>query len=102
MQRGRSILVGLAACLMACLGCQQMRLTQPSTAPTAADLASTQAGPADARPPAPGPDQPPGAPVTTRIAFSTVLAPDLPQRPITLAECIALALENGRTGDAYD
>src|SRR5262245_26347486 len=29
---------------------------------------------------------------------STVDEPERPQRPISLAECISLALENGRTG----
>lgn len=35
-------------------------------------------------------------------AFSTVNSPDLNKRSISLAECIALALENGRTGDFFD
>jgi outer membrane protein TolC len=29
-------------------------------------------------------------------------SPDAPRRPISLAECICLALENGRTGENYD
>ncbi|MER3416610.1 MAG: hypothetical protein C4297_10410 [Gemmataceae bacterium] len=33
---------------------------------------------------------------------TTVLSPEGKQRPITLAECIALALENGRTGEFFD
>jgi outer membrane protein TolC len=36
------------------------------------------------------------------LPVSTVNAPDRPGRPITLAECICLALENGRTGEFYD
>lgn len=36
------------------------------------------------------------------IPFSNVLSPELPKRPITIAECIALALENGRTGEFFD
>ena len=33
---------------------------------------------------------------------STVASPELPRRPITRAECIALALEGGRTGTFFD
>jgi hypothetical protein len=36
------------------------------------------------------------------LEFSTVQCPDLPKRSLTLVECFALALENGRTGDFYD
>lgn len=36
------------------------------------------------------------------VLFSTVQSADLPKRKISLAECVALALENGRTGDSYD
>ena len=41
---------------------------------------------------------PPAAPQE----ITTVLSPDRPPRLISLAECIALALENGRTGDYLD
>jgi outer membrane protein TolC len=33
---------------------------------------------------------------------TTVASPDCPPRRISLAECLALALENGRTGDFFD
>src|SRR5215213_8159793 len=33
---------------------------------------------------------------------TTVLSKECPPRPISLAECIALALENGRTGELFD
>src|SRR5262245_26553578 len=33
---------------------------------------------------------------------STINSPESPQRSISLAECIALALENGRTGELFD
>ena len=33
---------------------------------------------------------------------STVASPRSPSRPIRLAECLALALENGRTGEFFD
>lgn len=33
---------------------------------------------------------------------TTVAAPELPPRRISLAECVALALENGRTGEFFD
>jgi outer membrane protein TolC len=33
---------------------------------------------------------------------STVASPQSPSRPISLAECLALALENGRTGEFFD
>jgi outer membrane protein TolC len=33
---------------------------------------------------------------------STVASPQDPARPISLAECLALALENGRTGEFFD
>jgi outer membrane protein TolC len=35
-------------------------------------------------------------------AMRTVLSPEGKRRPISLAECIALALENGRTGEFFD
>ncbi len=41
---------------------------------------------------------PPAAPAE----ITTVLSPDRPQRLISLAECIAIALEHGRTGDSLD
>lgn len=44
-------------------------------------------------------DKPSSAPPPSALALSgvrTVLDPDAPPRPISLAECIALALENGR------
>ncbi|MFO0925501.1 MAG: hypothetical protein U0736_00460 [Gemmataceae bacterium] len=34
--------------------------------------------------------------------MSTVVNPEAARRPIALAECICLALENGRTGEFYD
>jgi len=36
------------------------------------------------------------------IAVTTVLTPEAKHRDISLAECIALALENGRTGEFFD
>src|SRR5262249_32575556 len=53
------------------------------------------AQPAGASPGPPRPDVYPSA-------VTTVLSPEAPGREISLRECIALALENGRTGDFYD
>lgn len=36
------------------------------------------------------------------VDIRTVLSPEAPKREITLAECIAIALENGRTGEFFD
>src|SRR4051794_14163924 len=41
-----------------------------------------------------------GLPIPPSV--STVTSPDAPRRAISLAECICLALENGRTGEFYD
>lgn len=37
-----------------------------------------------------------------KVNIRTVLNPEAPRRAITLAECTALALENGRTGEFFD
>jgi outer membrane protein TolC len=44
----------------------------------------------------------PPCPQDAPPAVSTVLTPEGPGREISLMECIALALENGRTGEFYD
>lgn len=54
--------------------------------------------PKDSVPESHGPPSNPAFPAEV----TTVLSPDCPPRPISLAECIALALENGRTGEFYD
>src|SRR5262249_18969228 len=41
-------------------------------------------------------------PVLQPVGMSTVMNPELPKRPISLSECVALALENGRTGAYFD
>jgi outer membrane protein TolC len=55
-------------------------------------------------PPQPGPAGPAGDPdgwgPPGRV--STVTSPEAGRRPISMAECICLALENGRTGEFYD
>jgi outer membrane protein TolC len=43
----------------------------------------------------------PDPPAAAR-SVSTVACPEAVKRPVCLAECIALALENGRTGEFYD
>jgi outer membrane protein TolC len=55
------------------------------------------AGPMDLLPP-----DVPAPPPTPVCHLTTVASPELPKRPITLVECIALALENGRTGEFFD
>jgi outer membrane protein TolC len=39
-------------------------------------------------------------PISAKVA--TVVSPETDPRPISLAECLALALENGRTGEYFD
>src|SRR4051812_26175626 len=74
------------------LGCAQHVLGPqgplPAQAPPAADLA-----PSAVPPP---PESAPPPPV------STVKQPQPPRGAVSLAECICLALENGRTGEFYD
>ncbi len=48
----------------------------------------------------PAPIQP--SPSEAFLEISTVLSPKKAHRPISVAECICLALENGRTGENFD
>lgn len=76
-------------------GCQQIFLHTDSVAP--APLKSASAVSADG---GTGSELAPAVEKTTVVA--TVTTPELPKRLITLTECIALALENGRTGAFFD
>ena len=92
----RCLVVGMllgAACL---IGCQQHRFM------TKADYDHYRGEALD--PLASLPVEEPATPrsVTRGVDIRTVLSPESPKREITLAECIALALENGRTGEFFD
>src|SRR5262245_23200214 len=91
-------------------GCHQVLFMDQPGAPTEAGqvLAAFRDRGSDPRaadrpaPPASAcPDD--GGPGPPRFrTVSTVAAPEAAPRPICLAECIALALENGRTGEFFD
>jgi outer membrane protein TolC len=83
---------GLAGCMQAYVS------TDPQNAARLGFLADL-AGGADK----PMSEADPAAEGPAAIApISTVATPDRPRRPISLGECISLALENGRTGEFYD
>lgn len=91
----RTLLVLGMASLAAAVGCQQHHFQ------TESDFRSYNAQALDCAKPA---EETPG-PATGKLPFDavrTVLSPEAPRRAITLAECFALALENGRTGDFFD
>ncbi len=100
----------IRASLLIAIGCIAVAGCQPSLTPRAMEAwaenlpgghHANSAGPVE--PAAPHPDEapppPPGAPL---LPFSTVNSPELPKRLISLVECVALALENGRTGEFFD
>lgn len=97
-------LLGVAGLLLALVGCTSMLpapdhvramgppgAVPPPSGPAAAEvgIGAVPRSPSDAVPPALGP-------------ISTVADPERPPRYFALAECIVLALENGRTGAFFD
>ncbi len=90
-------LLPVAYCLLPLVGgCQQHHVTTGAIDPQHyKELALDNTLPT----PAPGKDL---AVYAEGAAISTVLKPEGKKRFVSLAECIALALENGRTGDFFD
>jgi hypothetical protein len=77
-------------------GCRQNVLDAAGGPVPGADLGDRRPAAAEGTASGPGArGEPPGR-------VSTVADPEAPTRPISLAECVALALENGRTGEYFD
>ena len=83
----------LVAAMVSVVGCQQYLFTPPP----AADY-KRQA----LEPPVPPPQIGDLTDLDENSPIRTVVNPEAKPREITLAECIALALENGRTGEFFD
>jgi len=92
-------LVGLA--LLMVLGCHQGHL-QPSVLGVDSATHATMLPAATDREVTPVMGGPHRGEPGFSIGKSTVVSPELPKRPVSLSECIALALENGRTGAFFD
>ncbi|MBI2803682.1 MAG: TolC family protein [Planctomycetes bacterium] len=92
----------VAACLPGCMFIASVQ-TMTSNTPDHLSLPLTKTdGPAGGQrqnggEPSPGLTRTPGP-----MQLRTVAAPESPPRPISLVECMALALENGRTGEFFD
>lgn len=103
LTRSTYAFVALAAwCLFVGLGCQQTnllipppqlenelaqaKLGLPASAPTVKDSAAAEERVAE----------------KPFVSSSSVAKPDLPKRSVSLSECLALALENGRIGTLFD
>ena len=91
----RALVIGAFFGLTVLVGCQQHHFQTESefrhyraASLDGAKPGEDQAGPASGKLP--------------QTEVRTVLSPDAPKREITLAECFALALENGRTGEFFD
>lgn len=98
----RCLAIFWSACLLTLAGCSQMTLTSQAplvSTPALDDALAAASGPPGKQGPR-GSDLDVAAGLAGRI--STVVAPEAARRPIALAECICLALENGRTGDFFD
>lgn len=96
IQRGLLLVMLLGGAAL--LGCQQHHFM------TEADYRHYQAQGLNCPKPVEGEEEASG-PATGRLPYTdvrTVLSPEAPKREVTLAECFALALENGRTGEFFD
>ena len=101
MRRTGSIRIALLLVLLA--GCQPPMLVSPYT-PAGEPLLLPQDHASPAADVPPGPPAPDNwvASVADAPNVSTVATPEAPHRFISLAECLALALEQGRTGAWLD
>ena len=93
------LLALIAVCLPGCLPVATLG-TVTTASPDYLTLPATKGVDDTARHPLKGNEFWPSRPSPMQVR--TVVSPETSPRPISLAECLALALENGRTGEFFD